>query len=211
MTDETVEAVETQEQAPTMEDISREFNVEEQVQSFQAKPEQEQSFNDVYAPDPITNPDAYERYARQQAQSLQMMNKTIKELNDKIGSFEMKTQQQAVEADIKAAVAKVNSKLEADEKMAEIALRMEYEKDPHFQRVWDNRHKNPKAFEKALDVIADQYSGVLKVKQDPQLTANQLAAKKSMKTMGRSPEPQDEWDGLSQGEFEQKWNEMLRG
>lgn len=214
MTDESIQPVETPTEeapAPTLEDISKEFSVEEQVNSFQAQPEPQAQpqGNQGFIPDPISNPEDYTRYSQQQAQSIDRMNSTLEQLAGKVNEYESKIVQQQVEADVTRAVAKVNEKLGVDEKLAEIALRMEYEKNPDFQKIWDNRGRNPKAFDKALDVVANEYSNVFAVKQDPQLTENQLAAKKSLQTMNKSPVRKDEsWDNLTDAEFEQKWNQM---
>ena len=216
MTNETVEAVETatEADAQTLDDIAQEFSVEEQVNNFQAQPEQtNQSQQTQWTPDPISDPDAFSNYAQQQANSLNMLNQTVESLNGKLQTYEQQLAQQKLDADVGAAVAKVNEKLNVDPKLAEIALEHQYRDDPSFKKIWDNRDQNPKAFQKALDKVADKLSGVFSVSQDHQLTQNQLAAKQSIKTMGKTA-PQDansEWEGLSSAEFEAKWNEMRRG
>lgn len=212
MTDETVEADESVEEAamPSLDEIASEFNVDEQVSTFQAKPEPREV--QQYYPDPISDPEQFNQLTRQQQQAIENMNRTVSELNQKLSAHENKLVQQQVEADIERAVAKVNTKLDVDPKMAEIALRMEYEKNPSFQKIWDNRSKNPKAFEKALDAVANQYSSVFSVRQDPQLTENQLAAKKSLQTMNKKPpEPDSKWENMSQSEFEREWDAARRG
>lgn len=214
MTNETVEAVETATEAdtPTLEDISQEFSVEEQISNFQAQPEQTQT-QTQFTPDPISDPDAYNQYAQQQASSLNNLGKTVEDLTTKLGTYEQQLAEQKLAADVDAAVAKVNEKLGLDPKMTEIALEHEYRDNPSFKKIWDNRGQNPKAFDKALGVVADKFSNVFSVSQDHQLTQNQLAAKQSLKTMAKTTQPDanSEWEGLSSAEFEQKWAEMRRG
>lgn len=218
MTNETDNAIETateEAEAPTLEDISQEFSVEEQVSNFQAQPEptfapqQPQSFS----PDPISDPDAFNQYTQQQNQMLNNVNQTVQSLNEKVQSYEQQLTQQKVDADVEAAVAKVNEKLGVDPKFAEIALEHQYRDDPSFKKIWDNRSQNPKAFDKALGVVADKLAGVFAVKQDHQLTANQLAAKQSMKTMAKTPtaDPNEDWANLSSAEFDAKWDDLRRG
>lgn len=218
MTNETVEAVETatEAEAPTLDDISQEFSVEEQVSTFQAQPDQaiaQQNYQQSYQPDPISDPDAFNHYSRQQAESLNTLNTTVQTLADQVQSYEKRISQQKVDADVESAVATVNKKLGADPKLTEIALEHQYRDDPAFKKIWDNRSQNPKAFEKALDVVADKLSGIFNVSQDHQLTANQLAAKQSLKTMAKTPhvDSNSEWEGLSSAEFDAKWNETKRG
>jgi len=213
MTDEIVETAETVEEAPTtLEDISQEFNVEEQVSNFQAQPQQVQQPQDTWQPDPISDPEAWNQYSRQQADSISGLDNTVKSLTEKIQTYEQRLEQERIDADVNNAVAKVNEKLGVDPDMAEVALRMEYEKNPAFKKIWDNRSQNKAAFNKALGVIADKYSTKFAVKQDHQLTENQLAAKKSLQTMAKTPQSQSsEWDNLSEQEFAQRWDSMRRG
>lgn len=215
-TSETVEATESVEQeapAPSLDEIAKEFSVDEQVSQFQAHPQQANQDIEQYIPDPISDPDQYNRYIRQQNSTIDNVNKTVKALSEKLSAHENRMIQQQVEADLNRAVATVNKKLGVEAEMAEIALRMEYEKNPSFQKIWDNRSKNPQAFDKALNAVADKYANKFAVKQDAQLTENQLAAKKSLQTMNKSPSPDQnsKWENLGQGEFEREWERMKRG
>ncbi len=220
MSEETSESVEPTEtvgeaQAPSLDDIAQEFSVEEQANNFQAQPEASpnppQQGN--WAPDPITDPESFNQYSRQQAEGISSLNNTVQELNQRIQSYEDQLAQQKVNADVDMAVAKVNEKLGVDPDMAEAALWMEYNKNPSFQKIWNNRSQNPAAFDKALAAVADKYSSKFAISQDPQLTENQLAAKQSLKTTQKTPhhDPNDEWAKLSPAEFDQKWNQMRRG
>jgi len=213
MTDETDNAVETATEAETqtLDELSQEFSVEEQVSNFQAQPEAEPQ--KTWQPDPISDPDAFNQYSQQQSDSLNNLNTTVQGLTEQVKGYESNLAQQKVDADVESAVTRVNEKLGVDPKMAEIALEHQYRDDPAFKKIWDNRGQNPKAFNKALDVVADKLSGVFAVKQDHQLTQNQLAAKQSLKTMAKTSqtEANGEWEGLSSADFDQKWNEIRRG
>ena len=190
---ETVEANETATEAhqPTLDDISQEFNVEEQISNFQAQPEQAgtQTQQSQYAPDPVYNPDAFNSFVQEQVGSVNALNQTVQELAGKVQSYEQQIAQQKVDADVGAAVAKVNEKIGADPDMVEIALEHQYRRDASFKKIWDNRSQNPKAFEKALEVVADKLAGKFNISQDHQLTQNQIAAKQSLKTMAKTTNP----------------------
>lgn len=215
MTDESVEPVESVEEAatPSLEEIAQEFSVEEQVNSFQAQPQYQQpQAQQPWLPDPVVDPDAFKSYALKQNEALTNINQVVQTLNSKIQLQEEMMAKQALDAEVNNAVSKVNEKLQVDPDMAEVALRMEYEKNPSFKKIWDNRSKNPAAFNKALDAIANKYSNKFSIKQDHQLTQNQLAAKKSLQTMAKAPSKQDtEWENLSDAEFQQKWAAYKRG
>lgn len=199
----------------TLESLSREFNVEEQASNFQAQPAQQyvQQPQNQWLPDPIADPDGFNHYSRQQNEVLSKLDQTVRSLNDKIQSYENQTKQQKIDADVERAVSRVNEKWNTDPLMAEIALEKMYRSDANFKKIWDNRDRNPKAYEKALDVLADKLAPTFSIRQDPQLTENQLAAKKSQQTMASTAKADKnaEWDNLSEGEFWAKWNAMKRG
>lgn len=209
MTDESQEPIESVEEEPTLEDLSKEFSVEEEVKQFEAKPETQAQ--QQFQPDPIADPDAWNQYSRQQAESISQLSQNYEKLTEKLNSYETQLLQQKVDLDVGKAVSKINEKLNVEPEMAEMALRMTYEKDPNFKKIWDNREANPKAFEKSLGVIANKYSKMFSVKQDPQLTENQMAAKKSLQTSNQKPQTDDypNWD--SQADFDQWWEEHRRG
>lgn len=209
-TTQTQPAAETSPQ-PTLEQIASEINVEQQVQNFTAQPQQQTQT--VQAPDPVADPDNYANYARQQTEILTNLDRTVRTLNEKIQSQERDAAQAKVNADVDKAVSQVNKKLNVDPMMAEIALEKEYRTNPSFKKIWDNRDRNPGALEKALDVLSDKFSPIFSIRQDPQLTENQLAARKSQQALGRTPAKgsDDEWKDLSPQEFEAKWNRMKRG
>ena len=219
---ESVTPSETATEAPTdnLEALAQEFNVEEQINNFQAKPEQQLNqqqwapqSQQPWLPDPIADPDGFINFSRQQVESLSKLDNTVKSLTDKIQSYEQQTLQQKIDADVERAVSKVNEKLKVDPMLAEIALEKMYRTDTNFKKIWDNRDKNPKAFDKALDVLANKLAPTFSVRQDPQLTENQLAAKKSQQTMASTAKADNnaEWEGLSEAEFWQKWNAHKRG
>lgn len=207
---ETVEAVETT-VAPSLDDIASEFKVEEQINNFVAKPQPQQEVREMHTPDPIADPEGFTRYARQQSDVLRTVNDTVQNLTQKVSEYERQISQQKLDAEVDKAVSRINKKLNVEPLVAEIYLEKEYRTNPSFKKIWDHRHQNNKAFEKALDILADKGVPKFSIKQDPQLTENQLAARKSQKTMANSPKtPESEWDNLSNSEFEARWNQFRR-
>lgn len=215
ITNETDEAVETSEiETPSLDDIAGEFKVEEQIQNFNVQPNQQiQPPGNQWAPDPIADPSGFERYSREQSEVLRTVNETVKSLSDKVSAYEKQMAQQKVDAEVDKAVARINKKLNVDPLVAEIYLEKEYRTNPSFKKIWDLRGQNPKAFERALDVIASKGAPIFANKQDPQLTENQIAARKSQKTMANAPrdDKDSEWDNLSDAEFAMKWGQKMRG
>ncbi len=208
-------STETAPETQTLEDIAKEFSVDEQITNFTAQPNQQvqqpyqpPSDPGQYVPDPVTDPEGYNRYTQQQQVVTNQVQGTLRELNNRINQFEQQTELAKVDADVQKAVVHVNQKLGVDPELAEIALEKAYRNDPSFQRIWNNRDKNPAAFKKALDVVADKYQTLFNIQTDPQLVENQRAAKASQKTMATTAKEHadDKWENLSDAEFEQQWS-----
>lgn len=201
--------------APSLDEIANEFSVEEQANQFQAQPTQSapapqyepqnQGLGEI--PDPTYDPDGYTRFMQQQAAQQQQTNQLLNEIASKVSGYEEQMARQKVEADLNNAVTTVNEKLGIDPALAEAVLETEYRKNPAFQKIWDNRSKNPKAFKQALGLIGDKYAGQFASKFNDQLVENVRAAKSSQQTLASSPKEDglSEWADLSPAEFERKW------
>jgi hypothetical protein len=202
----------------TLEEVYKQFNVDDAAQQFTAQPVQNtppQNYPPAYQPpvqtsipDPITDPGAYQQYMLASQQQNSALGQTINQLNSKLTQIEKERQQQVIDADIGKAVAKVNSKVKADPLMVELALEKKAREDMRFMKIWDNRHKNPKAWDAALEAVTNELQGKFSVRTDPQLTENQRALKASQRGMATSNQSKDDgWDNLSDSEFDKKWRE----
>jgi hypothetical protein len=203
---------------PSLEDISKEFSVEEQTRSFTAQPQQPQPAYPQYTPppqvpDPVINPDAFLQYAWQQNPAVPQLTNQLQQVSAKLQAFEQQQAQAKLEADVNRAVSKVNEKLKVDPLLAEAALEAEYRRNPTFKHIWDNRDRNPAAFDRALEVMGNQLSTRFAVRTDPQLLENQRAAVSSQRTMATNPQSNPAMDALKmpQGDFEAWWEATKRG
>lgn len=203
--------------APTLESIAKELSVEEQAQQFtsavpQYQPQYQQPVQQpaFRAPDPITDPEGYNRFLMQQTQSLQELTSTTKALADKYQSWERTTQEQRINQDVDKAVTRVNEKLKVDPMLAEIALEKMYRTDANFKRIWDNRERNPQAYERALDVVADKLVPMFQTRQDPKIAGDIRAAKTSQQSMATTRQT-----GVNEGvptdpaEFKRYWDALV--
>lgn len=214
-TEEAQSGNETEVQTQSLDDIANEFGVEEQAQQFQAQPQQRQQeqapqqYQESGIPDPTYDPDGYTRYMQSQAAQLHQFNQAFEELANKVNGYEQMMAQQKVDADLSQAVNHINQKLSVEPEMAEVALEIEYRKNPAFKRIWDNREKNPAAFNKALDLISDKWSGKFATRADAQIAENVRAAKTSQQTLAstQQQDKDEEWSGLSPAKFERKWRQ----
>ena len=200
--------------SPTLEEIAREIPVEEQAKSFTAQPQpQSQPPAQPYIPDPVVDSEGYKRYVAQEMQARSSLETTLKTVSERLSNFEQTIEKQRLDADVDRAVKTVNGKVKMDPDFVEAALEVEYRKNPSFKHIWDNRQKNPAAFEKALNVVADKMAGKFQVRQDPQIAENVRAAQSSQRNMATTKQQtqNDEWANLSPAEFEAKWSRMIHG
>jgi hypothetical protein len=177
-------------ETPTLESIAKELSVTEQAQQFQsAVPQYQPQYQPVQqpafrAPDPITDPEGYNRFLLQQNQTLSDLGATTKQIAERFQAIEQKEQEQRINHDVNNAVTQVNEKLKVDPKLAEVALEFVYRTDPNFKKIWDNRERNPEAYKRALDVVTEKtLIPMFNVRQDPTIASNIKAAKTSQQSM----------------------------
>lgn len=211
-----VETAAPEAQSPTLEQIAKELSVEEQAQQFTSTvqqqpiqpqfPPQPQYQQPFQAPDPVTDPDGYRAFVAAQGNALSQLNSTLQQVSSRMSNWERMQQEQKIERDIGAAVARVNTKLNMAPEVTEALLQGEYRRDGNFRKIWDKRDSNPAALDKALDVLTQKFAGQFTVKQDPKIAQNLQAAKASQQTMAtsRNQAPNDDWNNLSDQDFEKR-------
>ena len=86
-------------------------------------------------------------------------------------------------------------------------------RDPKLKAIWENRSRNPQALERALKVVAKEMQEKYSVRSDPDLVKSQRALKTSQQQMAttKTEEPDDGWTGLSEEEFQTKWQRSVSG
>lgn len=164
----------------TLDDVISEFNVTPQVE------EQPNAPNNVaeFTPPQPQHIDPYDenslnKWALDTAQHQSALQQQVQELNAKLTQQEQARAQAIVDADIKSAVSKITESVDGiDPLMAELYLNKRAEEKPEFKAIWDNRHKNPAAFEAALGAISTELDGKFQ-RIDPQLAENHRAAQQS--------------------------------
>lgn len=185
------EEVQTQSQEPatsnepeTLEQVYEKFSVDDAASSF--RPTQPQPQVPQYTapapsapnvPDPVLDPTGYRNWAAQQEN---VMRQSLSHLNETVGAIQARIIRQAEEADIKAAVSTVKSKgVDLEDDAIEIALGVKARQDPRFMQLYQNRDKNPRAWNAALGAVAGEIKSKFQFRQDSQLTENVRAAKQS--------------------------------
>ena len=201
----------------SLEDVYKEFNVEQQAQQFQTATVQKPPIQgyqppaEPVVPDPVTEADAFRRWQMEQFHQTSQAHQNLQALQ---GQLQQMTQSEALrqtQVDIGRAVEVVNKRLNADPQMVAVALDLESRQDPRFLRLWENRNQNPQAWEKALDAWSRKMDGKFSVRADPQLAENHRAARMSQQAMASTPRanPSADWDALSSDEFDHKWRQLV--
>lgn len=188
----------------SLDQVYEKFNVEAEAQSFQPAKETVQPVAPVQqnptVPDPVLDPAGYKQWASSQHEFTQ---KALSSLTQKISQYERSQVVAREEADIKQAVSKFKAVAgDVDDDVAEVALGHKARKDPKFLSVYQNRGKNPAAWNAAVSAYANEFKGKYSFKSDPQLAENQRAAKLS--TQGSQAKQKDETPSGDEGRFHGK-------
>lgn len=218
---QTTQTTQVVEAEPTLDDVYKSAGVDESpIQSATNQPDQpapHQAQTQIAAtpPDPYDT-DAHKAYlqnlASGQANMAQGLNVVAQFLNQ---------QQQAqakakLEADLSSAVETVNKVVNhPNPKVIEAMLDAEARGDVRFKKLWDNRDKNPQAWNNALRAASSKFAKELEVKVDPKLRqAQQIrrASQGAMATTDATDESENaQWDNLSTDDFDRKWQQAVTG
>lgn len=228
MNQETVTETETKtdtQEEPTLEDVYRDAGVstsqpqpqqevqpaQTQVQPVQAQPASTPQTPQV--PDPYDT-EAFKAYIARQAQGQTQLQSAITALSGYLNQIQLREAKAALEADIKTAVEQVNEIVNHPRpKVIEAMIDAKAREDSRFRQLWDNRQKNPEAWSKALKAVGRQITEDFSVKTDPKLVDAQRARKLAQQQMATTAreEPDASWDGLTQEQFNQKWENLMSG
>lgn len=202
----------------SLDQVYQQFNVEAEAQSFQPQREVQQHAAPVQqnpaVPDPVLDPGGYKAWVGNQHEFTQ---KALSQVTQKLSQIERERVVQREEADIKKAVEKFRQVAgsEVDDDVAEVALGQKARKDPRFLTVYQNRHKNPSAWNAAVSAFANEFKGKYSFKSDPQLAENQRAAKLS--TQGSQAKQKDDtpsgdaarFHGKTGRDFDTEWSRYV--
>jgi hypothetical protein len=218
---------ETPKQESSLEDVYKTFKVDEMAKEFQATPqpkEQPQERQEVRQerpqisiPDPVLDPAGHKAFVERSASESANIKQALRELKTQLSERDRAAFQEREEADIRKAVGKVNDHL-GDAKLpddfVEVALGVEAKRDPRFFTIWNNRTKNPQAYEAAVKAFAGKLGKTYALRADPQLAENQRALREATSTKATTaPEKsQDEKLAALQGkDFERAMARIREG
>ena len=185
-------------QETTLEDVYKTYNVEETAQSFSAKQSEQQpqpqqqtqhvqpvQDQNIPIPDPTLDPTGYKAWESARYKDQIALRQALHGMAGEIQKDRIARAQAAEEADIKKAVESVNQHLgeaKLDPDVVEISLGAEARRDKRFLSLWENRHKNPKAYQEGVKAFAGKLAKKFAMRVDPQIAENHRALKEATST-----------------------------
>lgn len=196
----------------TLDDVYTKYKVEDTAQQFTAQREVQQETQvqtqrqvqpvqdqEVPIPDPTLDPAGHKAWAQQQHKNHAALRQALTQVASKLSNYEKAAARQAEEADIKRAVDQVNdhlgdSKLDPD--VVEISLGAEARRDPRFMALWNNRNRNPQAYNAGIKAFASKLGKKFSMRTDPQLAENHRALKEATSTKATTAPEESETDRI---------------
>lgn len=188
-----------QAQPSPLEKVYQDYKIEETAQTFQPQtpqaPAQPATQTQPQAPKVDPFDPNFGNLIGEQVKQVSTLNQTVSEAVNRVTQLERSLIAKQTESDIKSAAQVIAEKAGIKPKVAEVAMEVKAREDARFRSVWQNRHANPKAFNAALEALAQEAAQEYVVKQDPQLAENQRAVKVSQQQMATTTKTSEQ-DGL---------------
>jgi hypothetical protein len=193
----------------TLDDVYRDAGLDKIAEKTTQPEVQQPRQEPLSVPDPYDTENFKAYQARLQAETTEL-RKNQASLAAYVTNVERERAKSALESDIKVAVERVNEVVNHPKpKIVEAMLDAEARDNPKFKALWENRSKNPVAWDNALKVVAKKFSEDLSVKVDPALVTAQRARKDSQKQMATTApdDPDEKWSDDSK--FSDNWEHLL--
>lgn len=211
----------------TLDDVYRDAGLDKIVSTQQQAPQQTQQQatqqNTLPVAEPSSIPDPYDAenfkaYMAREAAGKTALQQSVVEIAKFISAQAQEKAMAATKADIEKAVSTVNEVVgHPKPKVIEAAIDGMVREDPRLKAIWDNRGKNPGAWDNALKIVTKQIAEDFSVKVDPNLVTAQRARKDSQRQMATTSRdeggsPLEEKLARAQGQdFDAEWQRLLGG
>lgn len=185
---------ETPKQETSLEDVYKTYKVDDMAREFSAKPQPKEASRDpetrreetqISVPDPVLDQAGYKAFMERNFRESANTQQALRKLETQLQERDRAAFQEREEADIRKAVSKVNDHL-GDAKLpddfVEVALGVEAKRDPRFFTIWNNRTKNPQAYEAAVKAFSAKLGKTYSLRADPQIAENQRALREATST-----------------------------
>lgn len=211
----------------TMDDVYSKYNVEENARDFQQtatptaapqqQPQQQPSApQPLSVPDPITDQQGFRDFIARNSHESANLRNALANIQGHLGNMQRAALLQREEQDISKAVEAVNANLDQklDPDVVEIGLGQMARKDGKFMAVYQNRYKNPAAWNAALKVAAKSLGSKFAMRSDPQIAENVRALKDATSGRATSDNPapnsaQERLQKASGKNFDVEWRNLV--
>ena len=151
-------------------------------------------------------------FLKEQSNRFDEIAKKAEESIGTVNKLAESEQQRLINEAVDNAVETINDGVDGDKRLADSFLNSQYQRDPNFKKVFDNRAENPEAYEKALGVLKTEWAGMNQNRIDPQIAENQRALKDSQQAGStyQTQEVDQELAGMSDGDFMRTARNMIR-
>ncbi len=217
---------------PTLDQVYSEFNVQEQAQQFTEQVQQPRSMPETPAipqvqpnvpntpviPDPTLDPDGYRAYMaslqQNQTQIAQQFGQQISTVQQELDALRQEKVQAEAAKDLNAAVDTLaNHASGIDRELLKGALFAKANDDPRFLQIWEGRHQNPQAYEKALAALGREVANKVPT-VDPDVAEGQRALREATQresSVNYTNDVETELESLSDAEFMSRMRALERG
>lgn len=207
---------ETTEKEVTLDDVYREAGLDK-TETRETQTQQTQTQETRTEPSSVPDPydtENFKAFIARQAAGTTALHDAVTKMVGYLNEKQRNDTIAATRADIEKAVSTIDDVVKIGKpKVVEAYLDGMVREDPRMKAIWDNRAKNPSAWNNALKIAAKKMADDFSVQTDPNLVNAQRARKESQKQMATTaPESKDEsWDNLAQEDFDRKWTSMVSG
>ncbi len=220
---ETAPSVEEQpEKEESLDDVLKDVSIEQVAQSFEAKPSQSEVTQapDLEIPDPTYDPDGFKKSIGKIAQNDFATAQKVDQVLSLIQRREAEAERAREQTDISKVVKEVESSIPAlkgKETLIQGLLGAYANKDQRITKVWQDRHKDPAAWNRTFNVLKKNMAKEFDFVSDPQLAENVKAAKASRDQMATThrPNANEQWEerlkNASAADFDQMWRQIKSG
>ena len=161
---------------------------------------------------PASSASDMEEFIKQQSQRFDEIAGKAEESMKTVNELAESEQRRVLNEAVDNAVEKINDGVDGDKALADTFLNSQYQRDPNFKKVFDNRNENPEAYEKALGLLKTEWASMNQKSIDPQVAENQRALRESQQSGStyQTVERDQEMANMSDGDFLREARTMAR-
>ena len=210
--EQTPQVEEDQAEEVSLDDLYSDFPVQE-MQTPQSTQQEQVTPSYEAKVDPISDPDGLNSYLSGLKKDFAGLQSELQATKAELSQEKQRLAAEAEERDLRTVASEIAKKAGVEDDLVEAMMLRQFMTDKGFQRAWQGRGQNPKAFGKIKSTLANQYKGRFSAKHDAQLEENQRAVEEANKSASsrkkEDPSKEDQFSGLSNKDFDAKFRSLV--